>query len=76
MSITNYKKAPLSEYQFTYQETTGGYTYIAYQHSSKQVIISRLKSDESELLFADGGFHISTAWTNKIILEYKPYGEL
>jgi hypothetical protein len=75
---TNYKKAPLVNYQFIYQTITvlDGYYYFAYQHASGQVIIARQKSDESEMLYADGGFDLASAWADKVDLNYVPYAQL
>lgn len=69
---TNWKKAPLSEYDIhKVAEGVDGYNYYAYVHSYGQVIIMRETIATGDILYADGRFNLTTAWAGKVGLDYK-----
>ena len=75
---TNFKKAPLIEYSVhKIAEGEAGFNYYGYVHSSKgQVIIMREEIATQDILFADGGFNLTTAWAGRVDLTYKLKSEL
>lgn len=69
---TNWKKAPLSEYDVhKVAEGVDGYNYYGYVHSYGQVIIMRETIATGDILYADGRFDLTQAWTDKVTLDYK-----
>jgi len=53
-----------------------GYNYFLYTHPRGQIAMMRISEDNSETLYADGGFNKTSAWTNRASLNYKYYDEL
>ncbi len=71
MGITNFKKAPLNEFDIVrIAENEVGYNYYLYLHPSGQVIIMREDINNKEYLFADGGNDLENAWANRASLNY------
>ena len=69
---TNFKRAPLSEYDIhKVAEGVGGYNYYGYVHSYGQVIIMRETIATEDVLYADGKFDLAQAWTDKATLDCK-----
>lgn len=74
---TNFKKTPLSDYSVhKIAEGESGYNYYGYVHSMGQVIIMRETIATQDILFADGGFNLTTAWAGRVDLTYKLKSEL
>lgn len=68
---TNFKKAPLSSYSVEkIGEGESGYNYYAYVHPMGQVIIMREQISSEDILFADGGLSLTTAWADRVTLDY------
>lgn len=68
---TNYKKSPLSNYSVhKIAEGESGYNYYAYVHPMGQVIIMRETIATEDLLYADGGLDLTTAWASRASLTY------
>jgi len=69
---TNWKKASLSEYNIhKVAEGIDGENYYAYVHPYGQVIVMRETIANGDILFADGKFDLTQAWTDKATLNYK-----
>ena len=69
---TDFKKAPLSQYDVhKVAEGVGGYNYYGFVHSTGQVIIMRETIATGDILYADGRFSLTNAWTAKATLAYK-----
>ena len=67
---------PLSEFQISkVAEAEGGYNYFLYIHARGYSVIMREKADETEYLYADGGFS-GKNWSSRDSLEYTTYDKL
>lgn len=75
---TNWKKSPLSNYSVhKVAEGEAGFNYYGYVHSARgQVIIMREEIAIKCYLYADGGFNLNQAWTDRASLAYKTINKI
>lgn len=74
---TNWKKAPLSDYSAHFvNEEEAGFNYYGFVHPSGQVIVMREEIATKDILYADGGFNLTNAFTNRVTLDYKELSKI
>lgn len=74
---TNFKDEPIHEYMVSKVALNEeGYNYYLYVHPLGQVVVLREKTDGTEYLYADGGRSKTSAWANRVTLNYKYYDQI
>ena len=58
------------------EENEGGYSYYVYLHRLGKVIVRRISSDEGTIDYADGGYNLASAFSNRASLDYKEITKL
>lgn len=74
---TNWKKAPLTDYSAHFiKEGEVGFNYYGFVHPSGQVIVMREEITTKDILYADGGFNLTNALTDRVSLDYKELSKI